>query len=445
MQPHVENGLGLSQGEVKAFDQTSPGLLGITGRTNRLDDLVEVVEGLDEALQQVGLLFCFPQFVAGPAGDHIPSVVHKAPQHVLEAQYFGLAAHDGEHIHAESGLHGRVGEELVENDPADGIALELDNYSHSLAIRFITQVRDALDHLVLDQTGNLLHQFRFVYLVGKLDDNDGLAVRSFVSFDVGPGPHPNQPPARLVGLPDALNAKDEAGGGKVGSRYYEHQLVDGDIRVLDDLESRIDDLPHVVGRNIGGHTDRNTGRAVDQQSWEAGRQHQGLLQRTIIVVREIDGFLVQVGKHLRRQPPHTNFGVSHGCRRVTVNGTEVPLAIHELITHGEVLGHANDGIVHRLVAVGMILTNDVAHDTGALLVGTLPGVLELVHREKHPAMHRLQSVPHVGQSTPDDHAHGVIYVGVPDFLFDRRDDLVLRHLSASFALRAIMKIDKEAA
>src|SRR5690606_7305215 len=60
----------------------------------------------------------------------------------------------------------------------------------------------------------------------------------------------------------------------------------------------------------------------------------------------------------------------------------------------------------------------VADDAGRLLVRPVPVVVELVHRVEHPPMHRLEPVPRVRQGPPDDHAHGVIEVAAPHFLFE---------------------------
>ena len=52
---------------------------------------------------------------------------------------------------------------------------------------------------------------------------------------------------------------------------------------------------------------------------------------------------------------------------------------------------------------------------GVAAVRAEPGV---VHRIEHPAMHRLESISHLGQRAPDDDAHRVIDVAVLHLLLD---------------------------
>ena len=71
----------------------------------------------------------------------------------------------------------------------------------------------------------------------------------------------------------------------------------------------------------------------------------------------------------------------------------------------------------------MVLTNHVADHASGFLVRFVPVVAQFAHGEQHPPMHRFQAIAHVRQRPPDDHAHGVIEVGLPHFVFqiDRQD------------------------
>src|SRR5699024_8772128 len=118
-----------------------------------------------------------------------------------------------------------------------------------------------------------------------------------------------------------------------------------------------------------------------------------------------------------------DFGVTHGCRRITVDGTEVALAVYQYIAHGKILRHANDRIVDRRITVRVIFTDDIAHYAGRFLVRPVPVVGQLLHGVEHPAMYRSQTVPDIGQSAPDDHAHGIIEIRLAHLVFkvDRQD------------------------
>src|SRR5690606_3638153 len=135
--------------------------------------------------------------------------------------------------------------------------------------------------------------------------------------------------------------------------------------------------------------------------------------------------LVQVGHHLLGDLAHTHLGVPHGCRTVTIDAAEVPLAVHQLVAHAPFLGHAHHGIVHALVAVRVVLTEHLPHQPCALLIRTGAGHAQALHAEKHPAVHGLQPIAHVGQGPAYDHRHRIIDVGGLHFLLNiDRDDLL---------------------
>src|SRR5690606_34638820 len=95
------------------------------------------------------------------------------------------------------------------------------------------------------------------------------------------------------------------------------------------------------------------------------------------------------------------------------------LSVDQHVAHGKILRHPHDRVVYRLVAVGVILTDHITHDTGGFLVGPVPIVVELVHGIQHAPMHRLEAVAHVWQRPSDDHAHGVIQVAATHLFFQR--------------------------
>ena len=95
--------------------------------------------------------------------------------------------------------------------------------------------------------------------------------------------------------------------------------------------------------------------------------------------RQQSAFL-DVGQHLAGDTRHANLGVTHGGGRVAIDGAKVALPIDKLVAEREVLGHTHDGVVDGLVPVWVVLTDDIAHDTGGFLVGTVPLVAEYVHR-----------------------------------------------------------------
>ena len=188
--------------------------------------------------------------------------------------------------------------------------------------------------------------------------------------------------------------------------------------VGDQGDQRVDDLAEVVRRDVGRHADGDAGGAVDQQVGNARRQHHGLLERLVVVGDEVDGLLVEVGEQFAGDARHADLGVTHGRRRIAVDGAEVALAVDQRVAQGEILRHADDGVVDGGVAVRVILTDDVADDARRFLVRPVPVVAEIVHGVEHAVVHRLEPVARIGQGAPDDDGHGVVHVGLAHLVFD---------------------------
>src|SRR5438876_533476 len=86
--------------------------------------------------------------------------------------------------------------------------------------------------------------------------------------------HHDAPAASAITLAHARKAVDDAGCREVRRRDDLHQLIDGRVRVLQQVMAGVDDLVEVVRRNVGRHADRDAARAVDQQVRQARRQDQ---------------------------------------------------------------------------------------------------------------------------------------------------------------------------
>ena len=101
-----------------------------------------------------------------------------------------------------------------------------------------------------------------------------------------------------------------------------------------------------MSRHIGSHTYGNTRSTVYKQIRDAGRHDNRFLQSIIEVVLEINRFLIQILHHVLSDFLQSGFGVSHGSRAVTINGTEVSLAVYQRITHSPVLSHTDQCSVY---------------------------------------------------------------------------------------------------
>ena len=172
-------------------------------------------------------------------------------------------------------------------------------------------------------------------------------------------------------------------------------------------------------RDVGGHAHRDAARAVDQKVGEARRQYAWLAVRSVVVRLEIDGILVDVLEDLVRHLGQPRLGVTHGRRRVAVDGTEIALPVDQRHPHRPVLRHAHQGVVDRGVAVRMVLAHHVGDGTGRLHMLAVPVIAALMRRIEDTAVDGLQPVAHVRQRAGDDDAHGVIEIAALHFLDDR--------------------------
>ena len=357
--------------------------------------------------------------------DHLAAMAQEVLQHLLEIQRSRLAIHQRHHVDAEHALHLGVLVEVVEHDLRHFVALQFHHHAHAILVGLVAELGDALQFLVLHQFGDLFQQPRLVDLVGKLGNHQPVAAGVRIGFDLGACAHIDAAAAGGIGLDDAAGAVDEARGGKIRARHVLHQATDGDVRVVDEGDAGIDGLGQAVGRNVGGHAHSDAGRTVDQEVRQARRQHGRFVFRFVVVGHEIDGFLVDIGEHFVGDARHAHFGVTHGRRGVAIHRTEVALPVHQHVSHGKRLRHADDGVVDGSIAVGVVLTDDVTHHAGGFLVGLVPVIAEFVHRVQDTPVNRLEPVPYIGKRPPDNHAHGVVEVGLLHLLLevDRQDFL----------------------
>ena len=207
--------------------------------------------------------------------------------------------------------------------------------------------------------------------------------------------------------------------GKSGPGTILDQLVDTESRIVDQRDTGIDHLAQIVRRDIGGHADGDAAGAVDQQIGKARRQHHRLVLVAVVIVLEVDGVFVDVVEQRHGGSGQAAFGVAHGRRRIAVDRAEIALPVDQHQAHGEILRHAHQRVVDRLVAVRVIFAHHVADHARRLDVFLVGRVALLVHRIEDAAVHRLQAVAHVGQRARHDHAHGVIEIAALHLLGDR--------------------------
>ena len=103
---------------------------------------------------------------------------------------------------------------------------------------------------------------------------------------------------------------------------------------------------------------------------------------------------------------------------LSVDRAKVALTVNEHVAQAEILGHAGHGLVDGRVAVGMVFTENLADDAGALFIWFVGPQTKVVHGVEDAAVDRLEAVAHIGQSAGDDYAHGIIEISALHFLID---------------------------
>ena len=86
---------------------------------------------------------------------------------LYQPHLLGLAVHHRQENHAETFLHLRVLEKLVQDDLRFRAALQLHHNAHAVAARLIAHIGNIVNDLVIHQLRNALHDLGFVHLVGN--------------------------------------------------------------------------------------------------------------------------------------------------------------------------------------------------------------------------------------------------------------------------------------
>jgi hypothetical protein len=145
-------------------------------------------------------------------------------------------------------------------------------------------------------------------------------------------------------------------------------------------------------------------RAVDEQVRETGRQNFRFLFGAIVVVDEIDRVFIQIADHFDRKLIHSGFGVTHGGGFITIDRTEVAVAIDQGVTDRERLSQTNERQIQSGVAVRVVFAHDIADDTSGFLIRFARFDALFVHAEDNAALNRFQTIADIrdGRETMTD-------------------------------------------
>jgi hypothetical protein len=259
--------------------------------------------------------------------------------------------------------------------------------------------------------GDALDEGRFVERVRNAGDVDGLAAARFRAFLPGRADTDGAGAvlvdvAELVGGIDDLPARGEIGALDVAAKLRRRHLEVG----VDHLDQAGADLGQVVRRDVGRHADGNAGGAVDQHVGNARREDHRFLARAVVVRPEHDGVLIDLRQHLVADPRQTALGVAHRRGVVAIERSEVARSVDERIAQRERLRHADERLVQRRVAVGMVVAHHVANDLRALAMLRVGRQVLLPHRVEDAALDGFHPVAHVRQRARSDHGERVVQI-----------------------------------
>ena len=434
-QRHVEDVVGLDVGELEDLDEPLLGRGRVVRAADDLDDLVDVEDRDEQAVDEVEAVGGLLAAERRAAAYDLEAVAEEDLEHLLQAERARLAVDEGDGVDAEGVLERGLAVELLEDRLGDEAVLDLDDQAQAvLAVAEVLDVGDALQLLGQDELLDLLHHALGADAVGELGDHDALAARGH-RLDPGGGAHLEGAAARLVGVADAVEAHDLAAGGQVGARDEAHQVVELGPGVGDEVLECLHHLDQVVGGDVGRHADGDARGAVDQQVRDRGGEHDRLGLARVVVGLEVDGVLVDRGRHRDRSRCHPALGVAHRGGGV-VGRAEVAVPVDGREPHRPRLRHPDQRVVDRTVTVGVQSAHDLADDAGALHVAPVGAQRHVVHRVEDAALHRLEAVARVGQRPGVDDGVGVLQerglhlvadVGVEDVLLEVvREGLLLR-------------------
>jgi hypothetical protein len=125
-------------------------------------------------------------------------------------------------------------------------------------------------------------------------------------------------------------------------------------------------------RAVRRHANSDARCAIKEEEREARGEDLGLALRPVEIVRKIYSVHVDVEEQrVTRECAEATFSVPHCRRGVWVDGSKVSVSVDEWYAHGKVLCHPHQCIVHRRVAVRMVLAKNLADDPSALAVGRI--------------------------------------------------------------------------
>ncbi len=169
--------------ETEVRHEAHTGLGRVFRPANQGDDGVEVVEGDLQAFEDVRTRLGLAQLKLDTPPHHFLAELDEQLDDLQQVQHTRPAAGDGQQRDAVAHLQLGVFVEIIEHHVRQFAALEFDHDSHAIAIRLVTQIRNAFELLVAHERGRVGDQGGFIDLVRNLGDDDRHAIALLVFFE----------------------------------------------------------------------------------------------------------------------------------------------------------------------------------------------------------------------------------------------------------------------
>ena len=183
--------------------------------------------------------------------------------------------------------------ELVQDNVGDSVALQFYHDAVAIAVGLVAHVGNAFNALVAHQFRHLLDHQLLVHLIGNFRDDNRFAV-SLELFDMHPAAHDDGAASGRVGGMDAGPAQHNAAGRKIRPGNMLKHFRELNLGLFDQRQTAVDDFAEIMRGNVRRHADGDAASAIDQKVRELRRQDFRLGRRGIVILLEINRFLVDI-------------------------------------------------------------------------------------------------------------------------------------------------------
>ena len=237
--------------------------LGLILGADDLDHAIKVQIGNQITVEQLDPVVDLAKPVLRPPDQHFDLVTDPARQHFLQRKDARRAI-GVEHIHVQRDANLELGQPeqaFHQHIGIDGARPRFDDDADRF-IRFITDIGEDRQFLVVDDRGDGLDQLALLHLVGNFGDDRDPGAAPLV-LDLPARADAERPPARRIGFGNDGGAVDDLPARRqIGALHMFEKRRNVRVGLLDEECGRVDDLGDVRDRIRSQHASRpSTARA----------------------------------------------------------------------------------------------------------------------------------------------------------------------------------------